>query len=159
MRLYRLGKTIYAKDLTGEGARIMGGRWSPPGISVIHTSQAASLAAMEFLVHLGNPRFIPRGAISMTVYDLADDAALYDLADDDLPGNWNDTPAPPELQAIGRKWATDGSCLALRLPSVPVPVGVEKNVLINPRHPDFAAKFKLVEIHPFEYDKRLLKKL
>jgi hypothetical protein len=35
---------------------------------------------------------------------------------------------------------------------------VEKNVLINPRHPDFAAKFKLVAIHPFEYDKRLLKK-
>jgi len=157
MLLYRLAKTAYAKDMSGEGARIKGGRWSPPGVPVIHTSESAALAAMELLVHIGNPRFLPKGALSLIVYELADNASLLDLPDTDLPANWNTIPAPPELKTIGENWLAAERYLALRLPSAPMPFGTERNMLVNPRHPDFSAQFRIVDINPYDYDQRLAK--
>src|SRR5215469_6794018 len=37
---------------TGEGSRLVGGRWNSPGTSVIYLSEHESLAALELLVHL-----------------------------------------------------------------------------------------------------------
>lgn len=154
MRLYRLAKTPFARDLTGEGARLKGGRWSPPGIAVIHTSESVALAAMELLVHIGSPRFFP-GDLSLVEYDLAEGGTLLDIPMEDLPANWRQVPEPTELKTIGHQWAAEGIFLALRLPSAPVPYGKERNVLINPRHAEFAAKFRLVQIQPFDYDQRI----
>ena len=157
MLLYRLAKTAYARDMSGEGARIKGGRWSPPGIPVIHTSESAALAAMELLVHIGNPRFLPKGALSLIVYELAGNALLLDVPDADLPANWTAVPAPPELKAIGENWLAEERYLALCLPSAPMPFGTERNILVNPRHPDFNAQFRIVDIKSYDYDQRLAK--
>ncbi|MDO8714469.1 MAG: RES family NAD+ phosphorylase [Polynucleobacter sp.] len=36
--------------LTGEGARLFGGRWNRPGQSVVYTAESRSLALLELLV-------------------------------------------------------------------------------------------------------------
>jgi hypothetical protein len=44
--------------------------------------------------------------------------------------------------------------VALRVPSAVISQGVERNVLVNPQHPD-CNRFQLVEITPFRFDERI----
>jgi RES domain-containing protein len=39
-------------DLSGEGARLCGGRWNSPGHAVVYAAEAAALAVLEVRVHL-----------------------------------------------------------------------------------------------------------
>jgi hypothetical protein len=55
------------------------------------------------------------------------------------------------MQAMGRARAAAAESGALRVPSAVLPQGVERNVLINPQHPDFN-RCQLVEIIPFRFD-------
>ena len=48
-----------ASAMTGEGARITGGRWNPPGMSAVYLAESRALAALEILVHA------PREAIPL----------------------------------------------------------------------------------------------
>src|ERR1700739_4951597 len=41
-----------AEALSGEGARIYGGRWNSPGIRMVYTAGSRSLAILEILAHL-----------------------------------------------------------------------------------------------------------
>jgi len=52
-----------------------------------------------------------------------------------LPSNWKTDPGPPALRKIGDEWVLAGSSVALRVPSILIPD--ERNVLLNPAHPDF----------------------
>ncbi len=51
MITYRIARRPYA-GLTGEGARLYGGRFNPPGIPAVYTSQSIALAVLEILVHI-----------------------------------------------------------------------------------------------------------
>src|SRR4051812_18031854 len=49
---WRIVKEKHARTaFSGEGARIFGGRWNSPGISIVYCSEHLSLAALEILVH------------------------------------------------------------------------------------------------------------
>jgi RES domain-containing protein len=49
---WRLVKKKHAADvLSGEGARLGGGRWNHVGIPVVYVSETLSLAALELFVH------------------------------------------------------------------------------------------------------------
>lgn len=52
MKVYRLTKRKYANDLTGQGAKVVGGRWNSKGNSILYTASSVSLALLEVLVHL-----------------------------------------------------------------------------------------------------------
>ena len=153
MRLYRLTLGRFASDMTGEGARLYGGRWSPPGIPVIHTAESVALAALEFLVHQKSLSALPRD-IRLVTFDLDDSASITTLPLTDLPPNWDHYLPPASLQEIGRAWASAVESVALRIPSAVISHGVERNVLVNPQHPDFHL-FQLVEITPFRFDERI----
>src|SRR6202008_2059462 len=51
MIVYRVTLARHAGDLTGEGARLHGGRWNPPGIPVIYASLSVALASIECFVN------------------------------------------------------------------------------------------------------------
>ena len=43
MRLYRFCRKHHADDLSGIGARLVGGRWSSPGVTMLYTPENSSL--------------------------------------------------------------------------------------------------------------------
>lgn len=153
MRLYRLTPTKFAADMTGEGARLYGGRWTPPGIPVIHTAQTVALATLEFLVH---QKSLPRGNknVSLVIYDLPEEAPFEKVEIDGLPEGWDHYPPSTGLWKIGQEWVERNRAVALLVPSAVLSVSTEQNVLINPAHPAFS-QFRLLDIKPFRFDERL----
>jgi RES domain-containing protein len=148
---WRIVKHKYAAQaFDGEGARLNGGRWNGPGTSMVYTSQTASLAVLEILVHLQRSAMLPRYTL-VTAHFAAAQVTRLDRGR--LPKSWRAYPPPPELQAIGDAWVRDGTSLVLEVPSALIEH--ESNFLINPHHPDFPA----MTIDPaaaLELDVRLL---
>jgi RES domain-containing protein len=112
-----------------------------------------TLAALEFLVHQKSLAALPRD-IRLVAFELDDSALITTLPLADFPPNWDHYMPPASLQEIGRAWALAIESVALRVPSAVISQGVERNVLVNPQHPDFN-RFQLVEITPFRFDERI----
>ena len=49
--VWRICRRPFA-DLSGEGARLYGGRWNAPGRPLIYAAETAALAVLEVRVHL-----------------------------------------------------------------------------------------------------------
>jgi RES domain-containing protein len=128
MLLYRICKSEYADDLSGHGAYLFGGRWNRSGHAMLYTSQTASLAVLELLVHT-DARFLG-GDFSMIELALEEQESLPSLDEAQLPANWREYPAPPQLQRLGTDWLLNGPTAVLSVPSVINPL--ERNFLINP---------------------------
>lgn len=133
--VWRLVRAELAKRaIDGEGARIPGGRWNPPGSPAVHAAGSRALAAPEELAHLPQP--LRSAAFTLHRIEFAT-AAVEDLAADELPGDWTQFPPPRSTQTIGRLGLARASHPVLRVPSVLLPE--EDNYLFNPHHPAFAA--------------------
>jgi hypothetical protein len=53
IQAYRIVKRKFLSTaFSGEGARLYGGRWNSPGVAVVYTSSALSLAILEWRCHL-----------------------------------------------------------------------------------------------------------
>jgi len=150
IKLYRISTSEHIEDLSGTGARILGGRWNHPGYPVIYTSGSRSLAALEFLVHV--PMALAPESLSIAEINIQKNIARESVKEGLLPPNWRDYPAPEQLADVGTTWIKSKSALLLDIPSAVV--GKEVNTLVNPLHPDI--KFvKLVKIEKFSFDSRL----
>ena len=150
MLLYRIATSKHIKDLSGEGARLHGGRWNHRGTAVIYTSETRSLATVELLVHV-SLSFAPTD-LKMPTIEVPDEPAPEEVEAATLAPNWRGFPAPPELAALGTSWARSGRSLLLRVPSAVVER--EYNILINPAHPDMA-RVVLANVEDFRLDRRL----
>jgi len=150
MLVYRIATSTHVNDLSGEGARLHGGRWNHRGTAVIYTSETRSLATVELLVHV-SLSFAPTD-LKMATIEVPDEPApeVVDVAA--LPPNWRGFPAPPELADLGTSWVRSGRSLLLRVPSAVVEH--EHNILINPAHPDIA-RIALAGVEDFLLDRRL----
>lgn len=130
-RLVRAELAACAFD--GEGARLHGGRWNPPGLPAIYAAGGRALAALEVLAHL--PR--PLRTAAFTLHRIEFEAAeLETVAPADLPGDWTQFPPPAGTQRLGRDWLLRAERAVLCVPSVLLPE--ESNYILNPRHPAFA---------------------
>ena len=69
-----------------------------------------------------------------------------------LPGDWQQTPAPPSTKDFGTALLKANQYLTIRIPSVVIPE--EYNYLINPLHPGMR-KVRVVEIKDCVYDLRI----
>jgi len=139
MKAWRVCRVAFA-DLSGEGARIYGGRWNSPGRPLVYTAENPALAVLEVRVHLDlEPDLIP------------DDYVLMEI---DLgPAAVEDVPELPEAATtVGDDWLTAMRSPILQVPSFVVPNSF--NLLINPLHPD-AAGISVRATQPFDFDKRL----
>lgn len=147
---WRLARRPWA-DLSGEGARLHGGRWNSPGRAVVYLSAEAALPVLEVLVHLDlPPDLLPADYVLMRV-DLAPLADAW-------PHHWiEDGPAEPlaeaDSRAWGDRWIDEARTPAARVPSVLVPESA--NLLLNVRHP-LAEMVPMPSNRPFAFDPRLL---
>lgn len=146
MKIYRLSKRKHAKDLSGIGAKLAGGRWNEKGIPLVYTAQSRALCALEVAVHLPLS-LIPKDYVMVTLY--IPDNCYSELWK--LPKNWNKFPYNKQTQKVTAQFVTDGK-LALRVPSAVVQG--ELNVLINPNHKEIS-KVRILEIERFQFDARL----
>ena len=151
--VYRLLRAPFAATpFDGEGSYRYGGRWSAPGTRIVYTAEHLSLAMLEYLVHL-DPDHPPEDLV-LARAQVPDDLLKVQLRANELPGGWQEYPAPESLADIGEKFVHDARAAIMILPSVVAPT--ENNWLLNPRHPDFP-KIELERTEPFHYDPRLLK--
>lgn len=118
---------------------------------VLDTATSISLAALETLVHhktmdLPVQRMLLKLEVPEALW-----AQRTILNPDDCAG-WNAEPASHPSVDYGSAWLRSNAGLLLEVPSVIVPE--DKNVIINPHHPDLAAI--TVRIYrPWVFDSRL----
>ncbi|MBB1285655.1 RES family NAD+ phosphorylase [Flavisolibacter sp. BT320] len=149
MIVYHLGSTKFARQLTGEGAKLHGGRWNNIGQPCIYASGAKSLCVLEYAANVSIDEMNPN--LSFTAYEIPNDSWAV-FTPKDLPAGWQDVPSPAEVKEWGTRQLQKH--LALRLPSVIVPS--EYNFLLNPLHPDFR-NVRIIEVEPFTFDRRIKK--
>lgn len=133
---------------TGEGARLHGGRWNPPGIPAVYLADSRALAALEILVHA------PREALALDWAILSAEvpAELIDRTTPaDLPVDWRAFPSSPGARRLGAAWLRSRQRPALVLPSVILPE--ETILMLNPLHPD-ASSITVGSPRPFHFDPR-----
>ena len=151
MLVFRISTARYARDLTGTGARIHGGRWSHKGINVVYTSESRALATTEYLVRTPMG-MIPVG-LRMVMIQIPKNTSTETIGPAKLPAHWRIYPVPIEIADFGFRWVVENRSLTLRVPSAVVPG--DFNILINPSHPE-NKKVKIKSVEPYELDERLL---
>jgi RES domain-containing protein len=150
-RVFRVLRSAYARaPFDGEGAYRYGGRWSSPGTRLVYTSEHQSLAMLEYFVHL-DPEDAPDDLVLATA-DVPDNVSRERIQARQMPDNWRETPAAPELAPIGDDFVKNAKTCLLVVPSA-LAVN-ENNWLINPQHPEFRT-IKLHVPEPLRYDPRM----
>lgn len=152
MKVYRIAKSQYINDLTGIGAKTVGGRWNFKGIAVLYSSSSISLSMLECLAHFPMA-FAPKDMAIATI-NIPEDCKIKEIKLSDLPSNWRAIPSPKRLKEIGYHWVKEQKALVLKVPSIIVPQ--EYNYIINPFHKDSKA-ITLKSVNDFSFDERVLK--
>jgi RES domain-containing protein len=149
MLVYRVGKTKHANDLSGEGAKINGGRWNHKSVPCIYTSESRALSLLEYTVNV-NVEEIPR-ALSITTIEIPDSEILI-INENSLPGNWKTVPAPSSTQDFGTNLLQNLKKAVFRIPSSVI--SEEFNFILNPLHIN-SRNFKIKSVTDLVYDIRI----
>ncbi|MBS4072289.1 MAG: RES family NAD+ phosphorylase [Algoriphagus sp.] len=151
MKVYRLALTQYC-DLSGEGAKIYGGRWNLPGFPAIYAGSSISASLLERLTIdselLSSERYIRYSVMEFSIPE----PLIFIPEKEDLPLDWNQIPAVRSSMEFGANLLKSGiTCFAV--PSVVDPSS--HNFVINP----LSEKFHTLEyrIYRLELDKRILR--
>ena len=153
MIVYRLSRSRFAKDLSGRGAELAGGRWNSKGTAVLYTSDSIALCTVEVAVHM--PLGIVPFDYQLIQIHIPDEIEIKELPEAKLPTDWRSFPHSNATQVVGDEFIVEQEQPVLKVPSAAVQGTY--NYLVNPRHPDFP-KVTIVGIEPFEFDKRLFVK-
>ncbi|MFZ1985384.1 MAG: RES family NAD+ phosphorylase [Desulfatitalea sp.] len=121
-----------SQALTGDGSKLYGARWNPPGTVATYTADSLSLAILELLVHLNNYRNI-RSYVAVSIQ--FDESKVTKWPIKSLPKDWNSLPTSATAQQLGQKWLSSSQSVVLQVPSAVVPK--QYNYVVNPLHPDF----------------------
>jgi RES domain-containing protein len=148
MVVYRISRSKWANDLSGEGARLNGGRWNLKGTPCVYASASRALALLEYTVNT-DVHDIPR-SLSMVTLETPDDYLAFEVAE--LPGDWAESPVPFSTQNFGTMHLRKGRKAVYCLPSVIIPE--EYNYLLNPAHPQHK-EVRILEVKDFVYDIRI----
>jgi RES domain-containing protein len=139
MQVWRICRRPFA-DLSGEGARLYGGRWNSPGRPLIYSAETAALAVLEVRVHLDLAwDILPDDYVLVAIN-------LLSIPIEELTG------LPKKTVEVGDSWLASRRSALLKVPSAIVPESF--NILINCMHPD-AAAISIASIRPFVFDERL----
>jgi RES domain-containing protein len=151
MELYRIVQEKFADDLSGNGARLFGGRWNSEGLFALYTSTTRSLALLETLAHT------PIGLLNEKIYMLitiqVPDMLKPEVLDrGKLAAGWDAPDTRPLTKKLGDKFLKEKNGLLLAVPSVLVPE--EYNYMLNPLHTNMR-KVKILHKRRIEFDSRV----
>lgn len=131
MIIYRLAIEAYKRDLSGNGAKLFGGRWNIPGLAAIYTAENISLSVLEILVNADKDNIPPSYYLLKLL--IPDDMPLKKIIPAKLKDKWfTDF---EYSQYIGSNFLKSGKEAVLKVPSAVVKE--EHNFLLNPLHKDF----------------------
>jgi len=116
----------------GTGAALYGGRWNSPGRPVIYAAASYAGAMLERLVHAGTGR-IPKNHKAVLI-SIPARVSVEEWSAERLPSDW-DADNSIVSRAFGDAWLAERRSAVLIVPSAVAKY--ERNVVINPAHPDF----------------------
>ncbi len=153
--VYRIQKKQFVDSvLTGEGARLNGGRWNLPGTPLLYTSTTPELALLETLVHLDGTPLRDLPPFVLITIEMPD--SIEELVVSDLPAGWDRLKYPDTLPLfLLPKLTPVYPALSFSLPSVVLKNSPTRNILINPLYP-LIGKVKVVAVVAHEFDERLI---
>jgi RES domain-containing protein len=149
MIVYRLTKAKYANNLSGEGARLGGGRWNSKGVAMLYTSDSRALCVTEIAVH--TPLGILPDNYKLITIEIPDNA-ISSLDVSSIPNKWNAFPYVADVKYLGDRFIKENKYLVLKVPSAVIQG--DFNYLINPGHADYY-KVKILKVEDFKFDQRL----
>lgn len=151
MEAYRITHKKWSKQLTASG---FPARWNSGGIFIIYTAGSRALACLENTVHKGSADLLAPFII-MDIH-IPDDIKISEILIKDLPPDWRKSGdlGYRKCQSFGDNWILKSDSAVLKVPSVLVPK--ESNILLNPKHPDFA-RISIISEEPFTFDDRIKK--
>lgn len=139
-----------ATAFSGIGCLYAAGRWNHLGALMVYTASSRALAALEFFVNL-EPGDAPNDLLMAEAS--VPDELMEQLDPHKLPKNWREIDNQ-KCRDLGSEWIASSRSAALEVPSAVV--DGDKNVLLNPKHPEFA-KIQISEPKPFHYDERMFR--
>jgi RES domain-containing protein len=148
MIVHRICNSLYSDDLSGNGAKLFGGRWNSKGIPMLYVSEHISLAVLEMLVNNQFKDFSIE--LSLLRINIPDSIEIKEIKLSKLKPKWNEDFSYSKF--MGNEFIKSMNNLILKVPSAVI--GEEHNFLINPLHPDFK-KIKIAEVKQFSTDERL----
>ncbi|MFD2257060.1 RES family NAD+ phosphorylase [Luteolibacter algae] len=135
--------------MSGEGARLYGGRWNPPGMPAVYLAESRALAALEIVVHASPQSLL----LDWSIIEVEVPEKLIDNVDpDDLPRGWSLQPSSPSARKFGGDWLSGRFNLAIRLPSSII--REEYALLLNP-NVEKMSSLKISKPRKFLFDSRL----
>ncbi len=150
MKIYRVAKKRFINDLSGEGARIYGGRWNREGDAALYFCEHLSLCVLELLARmdyefLGKDYWYIEAEISAKYFITIPDPGI-------ITKNWRINPHSSTTQDYGSTWLKSTKSLGLVVASAILPS--ENNVIINPSNPSFS-QLKIIKTSPLNLDDRI----
>lgn len=118
---------------------------------MVYASSTRALAALECIVHV-DLAIAPADLRTVTL-DVPDALSSEEIGAADLPPGWERFPAPTALAEIGSAWIAELRSAVLFVPSAVV--AEERNILLNPLHPEFT-QVRVLEIRALKLDPRIL---
>jgi|SRR5882724_5730794 len=153
MVIYRIAKTEKrARDLSGTGSYIYGGRWNSKGTYMVYASDNSSLAFLESLVHQDESELPPH--LYIGAIQLDESTVIHTIPDSEYPDKWQKL-ENIRNKLMGDEWMYKKGYIGFRLRSAINPS--EYNYLLNPLFPRFYDLVHILSIAPLDIDKRLVK--
>jgi RES domain-containing protein len=134
----------------GTGAMLHGARWNSQGRRIIYAAETYAGALLEILVHASGS--VPKGQGYIEI-EIPAGLSVEEIAPEDVP-RW-ESPSFETARKFGDRWYDERRTPVAIVPSVVTLV--ERNVLINREHPDFA-RIRASQPRPVRWDARLWKR-
>ncbi len=151
MRAFRIADRRFP-IFDGTGSRLIGGRWNSPGKPLIYSAETFAGAVLETLIHSNLGR-VPK-THSVVEIEVPETLRIEIVRETDVPG-W-DAANFRASRAFGDKWLAERRSAVLIVPSM-VTRGRERNILLNPEHPDFR-QITVANPQPVRWDERLFQR-
>lgn len=145
---YRIGDPDGAYPIyDAEGSRLYPGRWNTPASPMIYTSEHYSTAMLEKLVRANAIMPANQHYIRITIPK----GTSYTTFQTETHPGWDGRDLSI-CKRVGEEWLLSEKTAMLLVPSIPA--RIERNLLINPNHPDAAGIHHELP-HPVWWDDRL----